>query len=80
MKVRVRLYAFLAELHSETARAGSPLDVDLPEDSTLALLVDYLTLPKEQIKLTVVNGRVRDLDHRLQPNDEVGIFPPVAGG
>ena len=80
MKVRVRLYAFLAELHSDTARAGSPLDLDLPEDSTVASLVDCLDLPKEQVKLTVVNGRLRDLDHRLQPDDEVGIFPPIAGG
>ena len=80
MKVRVRLYAFLAERHSETARAGSPLDLDLPEDSTVASLVDCLDLPKDQVKLTVVNGRLRDLDHRLQPDDEVGIFPPIAGG
>ena len=80
MKVRVRLYAFLAELHSDTARAGSPLDLDLPENSTVASLVDCLDLPKDQVKLTVVNGRLRDLDHRLQPDDEVGIFPPIAGG
>ena len=84
MKVRVRLYAFLAERVSETVqeglRPGSPLDLDLPEGSTLADLVDHLTLPKEQVKLTVVNGRLRELDYRLQPEDEVGIFPPVAGG
>ena len=80
MKVRVRLYAFLAELHSESTRAGSPLDLDLAEDSTVASLVDYLALPKEQVKLTVVNGRLREPEHCLEPDDEVGIFPPVAGG
>ena len=85
MKVCVRLYAFLAERVSETLqeqgiRAGSPIELDLPEGSTLSTLVDHLTLPEEQVKLTVVNGRLRELDYRLQPEDEVGIFPPIAGG
>jgi molybdopterin converting factor small subunit len=88
MKVRVRLYAFLAEQVSEAfqeqypqgVHSGSPLELNLPEGSNLATLVDHLALPEGQVKLTVVNGRLRELDYRLQPEDEVGIFPPIAGG
>jgi molybdopterin converting factor small subunit len=85
MKVHVRLYAFLAERVAEEflekgLRAGTPVELDLPEGGTLSTLVSQLALPENEVKLTVVNGRLRDLDYRLQPGDEVGIFPPIAGG
>ena len=85
MLVHVRLYAFLAERVAEAfpekgLRAGTPVELDLPEGSTLSTLVDQLTLPEGEVKLTVVNGRLQELDYRLQAGDEVGIFPPIAGG
>ena len=85
MKVNVRLYAFLAERVAETfpekgIRPGTPIELDLPEGSTLLTLLDHLDLPEREVKLTVVNGRLRETDYRLQPDDEVGIFPPIAGG
>jgi molybdopterin converting factor small subunit len=85
MKVCVRLYAFLAERVAETfpekgLRPGTPIELDLPEGSTLSTLVDHLALPQREVKLTVVNGRLQEPDYRLQPDDEVGIFPPIAGG
>jgi molybdopterin synthase sulfur carrier subunit len=85
MKVCVKLYAFLAERVAETfpekgLRPGSPIELDLPEDSTLSTLVGHLGLPQAEVKLTVVNGRLQEPDYRLQSGDEVGIFPPIAGG
>ena len=85
MKVQVRLYAFLAERVHEAfpekgLRAGTPVELNLPEGSTVSTLVSQLALPEEVVKLTVVNGRLRELDYHLQPGDEVGIFPPIAGG
>ena len=80
MKVHVRLYAFLAERVHEAFPPGTPVELDLPEGSTLSTLVGQLALPEQEVKLTVVNGRLRELDYRLQPGDEVGIFPPIAGG
>ena len=88
MKISVKLFAFFTKTVSEAVRnrypegirTGIPFEVELPEGSTLADLVDYLALPREQIKVTFVNGRARRLDHPLKPGDEVGIFPPVGGG
>lgn len=88
MKVSVRLYAFLPERvpekirerYPEGIRPGSRLELELPEGTTLMDLTAHLALPKEQVKLTVVNGRMREPDYRLQPQDEIGIFPPIAGG
>ena len=88
MKVYVKLFAALTKNVPETLlarypqgiRAGTPLKVELPKGSTLADLVTNLDLPPEEIKVLFVNGRARKADHRLEPDDEVGIFPPVGGG
>lgn len=88
MKLYVKLYATLARSvsesllaqHPEGLRAGSRLEVELPEGSTLADLVDYLALPRKEIKVLFVNARSHDFDYRLESGDEVGIFPPIGGG
>ena len=65
---------------AEGMRAGSRLEVELPEGSTLTDLVTYLALPKEQVKVLFVNAKAQELNYRLEPGDEVGIFPPIGGG
>ena len=88
MKVYVKLYATLVRnvsesllaQHPQGLRAGSRLEIELPEGSTLADLVDYLALQRKEIKVSFVNARSHDLDYRLEAGDEVGIFPPIGGG
>ena len=88
MKIRVKLYATLIQIIPKTIqdrypqgiRAGSALDVELPEGSRLADVVDYLALPREKVRVVFVNGRAKPLDYRPVSGDEVGIFPPVGGG
>jgi molybdopterin converting factor small subunit len=88
MIIRFKLFATLIQSVPETLRerypqgirAGSPLEIDLPEGSTLADLVDRLTLPREKVRVIYVNGRARKLDYRLVPGDEVGMFPAIGGG
>ena len=88
MKVYVKLYATLAKSvsgpilaqHPQGLRAGSRLEVELPEGSTLADLMTHLALPREQVKVSFVNARLQDPDYRLEAGDEVGIFPPIGGG
>ena len=88
MKIQVKLFATLAQNvsgpilahHPEGIRPGMPFEVVLPEGSTLADLVIHLGLPRGELKLTFVNGRDQELEYRLDPGDEVGIFPPVGGG
>lgn len=79
MEVRVKLFATLCQ-YSPGAKAGVPFTVDLPEGATLADLVEKLALPRSLVKVVFVNGLVRESDHQLQPADEVGLFPPIAGG
>jgi molybdopterin synthase sulfur carrier subunit len=88
MQVHVKLFATLVSSvpqavqarYPQGIRPASPLEVELPAGSTLADLVAHLALPREEVKIVFVNGRAQELDYRLAPGDQVGIFPPVGGG
>jgi molybdopterin converting factor small subunit len=79
MRVRVKLFATLSRYFGEAA-SGTPFEVDVPEDATLADLVNQLKLPRTEVNVLFVNGRSRSMDWVLGPGDEIGIFPLVAGG
>lgn len=88
MKVYIRLYSILVQhlcgdildQQPDRIRPGVPFQVTLPSDSTLGDLVAKLSLPEDLVKIAFVNGRHQDLDYQLQPGDQVGMFPPIAGG
>lgn len=79
MEIRVKLFATLTR-YVPNASSGTPLIVDLPNDATLADLINKLQLPAQEIKVVFVNGRARPLAWQLNQGDEVGIFPPIGGG
>jgi molybdopterin synthase sulfur carrier subunit len=88
MNIEVRLFAHftrnlpqtILDEHPQRIRAGRPFDVEVPEGTTVGELADRLALPRDEIKVTFVNGRARSLEQTLEPGDQVGIFPPVGGG
>ncbi len=79
MRIRVKLFATLGRRIAGGA-AGDLFPVEVPEGSTIADLIHRLNLPQEEVKVTFINARARPLDWPLQPEDEVGIFPPIGGG
>ena len=79
MRVKVRLFATLVN-YVPGVNPGVPFEVELPEGTTLADLMNQLNLPQKEVKVAFVNGRIEPIDFRLQHGDEVGIFPPIGGG
>jgi len=79
MRVRVKLFATLRR-YAPNEAAGVPFEVNLPDGATIADLFRQLHLPAEEVRVAFVNARARPEDWRLEPDDEVGIFPPVGGG
>lgn len=77
MIVTVRLYATLCRLVPGGAKA---LEVDVPEGTTVAGLIERLGIPPDTVRKVFVGGIAREEEYALQPGDEVGIFPPIAGG
>ena len=79
MRVQIKLFATLCRYFGNAA-PGIPFEIEVPNDSTVADLVNRLKLPRKEVKVFFVNGRSRPIDWPLEPGDEVGIFPLVAGG
>lgn len=79
MKLRVRMFGALAE------RAGAEEEVlDVPAAATATDVVDAIGVRHPDaagIRLQVaVNLEVVPGDHRIAPDDDVALLPPVAGG
>jgi molybdopterin converting factor small subunit len=79
MRVHVKLFATLRR-YAPSMAAGIPFEVDLPDGATITDLIHHLNLPAEEVKVAFINARAQPEDWRLEPDDEVGIFPPVGGG
>ena len=74
MLVSVRLFAGLRE------RAGaSHVDVELPDDATVADLLASLELAPRSC-VAAINRVYADGAARIAPGDEVALVPPVSGG
>ncbi len=88
MKIYVKLFANLVRRvsedvtakHSKKLSAGTPLEIELPENSSITDLLSYLALRREEVITVFVGGRAREFDYMLTPGDQVGIFPPLGGG
>jgi sulfur carrier protein ThiS len=88
MHITLKLYAMLSDhLPAEAdgqRRKGNELAVNVPEGATVQGVIDRFNLPTKLVHLVLVNGvyispRARDA-HTLAANDELAIWPPIAGG
>ena len=78
MKINVKLFATLRKY----APAGSSAkqDVTLADGTTIRQLLQQLALPEPEVAFVFVNSKRQKLDEPLSHGDELGIFPPIAGG
>lgn len=77
MIVSVRLFATLRDM---VPGGRKVLEITVPEGTTVAELVARLGIPPGTVRKVFVGGIAREESYTLQPGDEVGIFPPIAGG
>ncbi len=82
MRVKLKLFASLRPLLP--GAQGGEQWVEVAPGATPATLVDRFALPREQVHLVLVNGFYVAPDameeRTLEENDEVAMWPPVAGG
>ncbi len=81
MKLRIKLFATLKD------RAGSNhVEIDLPDDATVAILLDRLALAQPKLapslptSLVAVNQEFAFGSTLIRSGDEIALFPPVSGG
>lgn len=75
MQITIRLYGPL-EKYSQRGLYQREIKPEL----TLAQLIEQLGVPYSSVGFIVVNTVKRDLDYRLEKNDDVRFFPFIAGG
>jgi len=84
MRVTLKLYASLADHLPAEARSNHRLPLDLPAGTTIADVIMQQSLPPKLCHLVLVNGiyiaPAERSTRALQPDDELAIWPPIAGG
>jgi molybdopterin synthase sulfur carrier subunit len=79
IKVQVKLYATLRRYQPHT-RLGEGDSISLPEGATIGQLMVELGIPADAVKTVFVKGEMVKDNYVLHTGDDVGIFPPIAGG
>lgn len=74
MKITVKSYATLAKYQPGDGT------LEMPEGSTVASVLETLSIDPEEVKITFVNSAHAPLDKELQDGDRIGLFPAVGGG
>lgn len=80
MTVRVHLFATLTAYLPPGSTDRGPASVEVPDGTTVDQLVGALGIPADLARIALVNGQEAEPTRRLEPGDEVALFPPLAGG
>ena len=88
MRVTLKLYAMLSDHLPPEAdgqrRKGNELPLDVPDGATVQGVIDRFKLPSKLVHLVLVNGVYIPPQARagraLAADDELAIWPPIAGG
>lgn len=84
MRVTFKLFASLTEYLPLQARYDNQIELELPEGTVVAELIERFSLPKPMVHLVLVNGSYIAAEHRashaLVDGDALAIWPPIAGG
>ena len=88
MRITLKLFAMLGDHLPPEAdgkkRRGNELPVDMAEGATVQAVIEHFNLPAKMVHLVLVNGvyipPAARSGHALAPDDELAIWPPIAGG
>lgn len=83
MKVAFKLFATLTD-YLPPERKGNVLTLEVDEGTTVQALIDRYRVPEKLAHLVLVNGVFippgQRASHILKAQDELAVWPPVAGG
>lgn len=55
-------------------------DFDFEDGTTIGQVLDHFNIPVEEVGVTMINGRHRQIHETLTNKDVIGIFPLIGGG
>ena len=78
MEINVKLFATLRKYLPDESNQQLPLE--LADGATIRQVLDQLGVPTSAVAFVFVNSKRQELDEPLSHGDELGVFPPMAGG
>lgn len=79
IEIEVRLFGEL-RTYLEGLEIGESHALRCEEGSTVKDILSRLGIPVDDVKIILVNGRVKEVDDGLYHGDRLTFFPVVAGG
>ncbi len=84
VRVALKLYASLTDYLPPEARRTHRLELEVPAGTTVSDVIVQHSLPSKMCHLVLVNGFFvppsRRSSRALEADDELAIWPPIAGG
>ena len=77
MIINVRGYASLKQFTAHLLAGGT---LTVPDNATVASVLENLQVPSDSEVITMINGRHCIVNHILRPGDKLVFFPPLEGG
>lgn len=74
MEINVKLFATLRDGRFKEEKAN------MNENTQVSDVISKYNIPKEEVKICLVNGRDADLNQTLKNGDTLSLSPPVGGG
>ena len=78
MKIKVKVFATLRKYAAD--ESSGEQELELAEGATVGQVLGELKIPQAEVAFVFVNSVRQKLDEALAEGDELGIFPPIAGG
>ena len=79
VKARIKLLGTLPS-HFSGSYPASGIEVNLPDNATVAAVVGIIGLPKERLGIVTINGRLARASDSIPKHAEVKFFQTIAGG
>lgn len=83
MKVKLKLYATLTD-YLPAGSHNNQVDIEVAATDSVAAILDRFHVPPRSIHLVLVNGNYVEPGERgtrcLSPDDQLAVWPPIAGG
>ncbi len=79
VRARIKLLGTLPS-HFSGSYPASGIEVNLPDNATVAAMVEILSIPKERFGMVTINGRLARAVDTVPDGAEVKFFQPIAGG
>ena len=78
MKIKVKVFATLRKYAAD--ESSGEQELELAEGATVGDALTELKIPQAEVAFVFVNSVRQKLDEALAEGDELGVFPPIAGG